>query len=364
MGTLILPESTTNFGEPLVVVDSWCAFAGLVFGGLFGFFLTELAEAALEEGMESKFLQMVLALTTSLPTSFDVASVPSTKFHAVTIVPEAMTLGGLMAVPIPAPDPPSVTIHGAVSKLGAPVYVARGDVHIDTYCVKGDFPVMEILMKQIGVYWIATYRIPRPLTSAIMLEAWEGTTISSSTLISSTAVPSSGSGTVALAAENCSYPFPVPDGSVVQQPVHLAYAVDRRTMRFYNMPSEGNFGPVLRVKVTNPAGLDEEVSIDMPFVGNTATIGGTYYEQLAECLVGTLGKVDQYVNPTEMPPWVPGDHPRPDEVLAFVKAMVASGTPELEALAPLVALAHGDTFEVAMQKRPSVPMVQVTSIDS
>lgn len=358
-GSLVIPESTPKFGEPQIEVDWYCEFFSWLFGGYYGLLLTAWVKEMMEEGAGSDFLAMALALTSAMPTSFSVASVPNAKFHAVTVVPEAMTLGGQMTIRVPKPDPPYVAIRGAVSTIGVPVQVQRGLVHIKTVCIDGIYPVTEVFTKQIGVYWIETYLVPRPLHLGISLEAWEGTAYSASTLISSATVPANGTGTVTLAAASCNYPFPVPNGSIVKQPVHIDYAVDRQAIRFYNIPSEGNFGPLLRVKVTNSAGLNEEVTIDVPFVGDVAIIGGTYYEELEACVRRIIDKVNSYVLYEEVPPWVQADHPRPDEVFTLVQRMMSVGVPELLALAPLVALAHGDTHQVAAQRLPGVQPMKV-----
>jgi hypothetical protein len=370
-GVVVAGTPEPMFGEADVDYDWYCELVAFAIGGPFLSGLMDVVRDSMKQAVESGVASALGPLLKGTTGGLTGAALPNTSFTSVEITAEALTLGGATRFSIPAPDPPYLSLRGGVDLLVAeggvfalpnPQLLPRGIAHIDAFCVEGDFPITERLTRLEGTFWLETYRIPRPIHRALVLESFEGGPFSTPRLLSSASLPDGGVGTATLADTRSTYPFPVPEGIEVVQPVRVAYRIDRRFVRLYNTPSEGSYSLLLTFAVTNDSGLNERVNTGVTFVGNDALIGGSYAQELDDCIRSMIDKVNSYAKYTDVLPWEPVEHPRPDEIFARLKALHVSGDPELAAMSPLVGLGYNAAYLEAMLALPGVRTVVATTV--
>jgi hypothetical protein len=161
---------------------------------------------------------------------------------------------------------------------------------------------------------------------------------------------------VALDGVTTAFSLPLPGGSTVVQPVHITYKTGSKFIRLSNVPAEGNYGFILTVKATDPAGQVAHAQIGVGFQGNLVTILGSYQAKLAECIPELLEKlkrisINRFV---VIPPWVPVNKPDPGELVELIRFLAAQATEETDHFLLHAVLAHGSSYFQALASRETV----------
>ena len=338
--------------DPFINVDVpwYCTLAEILLGPIGLLLEDSIRSSAMSAAGD---LQGAVSSLTSGGLVFGAGTVPGVRFNQVAINTEAIVLAGTLAVDLPIAQTPSLSILGSVTisdqkRILDGIHVVPDGIYVvPDGCMQGSYPYFENSQYQAGTFLAAATLMGRPLTLEWRLECWQGFWgYNSSPKLVSAAILSGASGTAVLDGVTTSFPFPLPGGSSVIQPVHVAYSATSNTIKLSNLPAEGNYGFILTVKATDPAGNVVTAKTGVGFEGNTVTILGGYQENLAKC-IGELFErlkrisIDRRVF---VPPWVPVNYPDPRELGEMIRFLAAQGTEETDHFVLQAKLAHGSSY--------------------
>jgi hypothetical protein len=272
----------------------------------------------------------------------------------VMVTPEAIILNGKVPVGLPFPETRRVEISGAVATTASSP-VSSGTYHVPRGCMRGDYPYTESQESQTGTYIAVPILMARPVALEWRLENWGGywTYGSSPPLISSAALTGL-SGQAVLTGVECHFPVPLPQGTMVRQPVHVDYTLPTNTVKLKNKPAEGVYLITLKVRATDAQGNVVETGVGVPFDGDVVAMGGDYQERLALCAARARARAKKMrPKPRRVPRWVPVDKPSPGRIKRFVRRLARVKTSEGEQLLAHAKLGHGKSFYHAVLSRPA-----------
>ena len=333
-----------------VDIPWYCWLAAGLIGGPIGLAVTAAINSALgsiANNLEQSLQQLVAhfaGITTQSP-NFGLAS-----FNTATITNEGLTIQGTVSVSVPDSSLPEFELIGSV-EVSNTQQVGAGTFTDTSFCKLGDFPFTEYSQTQVGTYEAVYFGKPHVISFWLADPNNPGNHIQ--------LAGSSGNATVP--GIDVQFPFPLPGGTAVTQAVHVGYRISGGLIQVTNNPAEGNFALKLganftlywpRFGVWKP--MVFEATATVQFSGDVVVIGNDYASKLSRCirtLISKLGEVAFVRNPLV---WVPVNYPPPEEILDFVLAVFKTGTPENEALIPLMKLVHGTSFLRALSSGASL----------
>ena len=288
--------------------------------------------------------------------AFGEGGLAGTSFDNARITPEAIIVTGTVEVDLPVAATPGVKIIGSVTISRDMMMESRGIYVVPDGCMQGSYPYIHYEMTETGTFLAMPTLLGRPLTLEWHLECWEGYWgYNSSPKLVSTALLGGSSGTVVLDGVTSRYPMPLPGGSSIVQPVHVDYQASSDAITLHNRRGEGNYGFILTLKATDPAGHVATAHTGVDFEDDIVVILGGYQEKLAACIAAWKSRVSRIkTDPGIIPPWVPVNYPDPEELVQFVRFLAAQGTEEGDQLTLQVILAHGSSYFRALQSREAV----------
>lgn len=369
-GNLAIGPGIPSFGEPDVTVYWYCEVGAVILGGPLGIAAIAIGREVVEDIAGDAVSSAITSLLRSGPGGGSGFSLPNSRFSTVEMTPEAMTIAGATRFSIAPPDPPRlwlteetrlIPVSTPDNEIGVyllpnPLVLMRGNIHIKHLCIDGVYPVLERYKRLESVVTLETYRIPRPIARTLSLESWDVfSQFSTPTLLGTTPLPAVGAGDLEIPAARCKYPFPLMDGTVVNQPVSVQYTVNRGAITLRNDPDHGCYGLSLRMRVTNAAGLNEVLSTGIAFAGNDVEILGTYEADYIRCVGGIIAKGSQYVRVREPRPWEPIEGPRPEEHFAYLT--VVRPEREMAEATTLVAASHAEEWLAGTLAAVSTPVL-------
>ncbi len=350
---------TVALDKPQVDVDiAWyCWLASTVLWNAFGpVILVGIEHVALEIANTAAQKTIGKAFKNFEETGTDL-NLPGV-FDEVAVTPEGMTMNGKLSVSVPSVFGKNLSISGSVVTSNKERLGASETYHEESGCLAGDYSFEQQLQHQVGFYEAFARLLGRPL--ALEWELAYGYGLSTSTPLVISSAPLIGpSGTVTLSNVETHYPVPLPGGSALTQPVNIEYSISGDRVQLRNMPLEGNYSVWLSVTATEPDGDVLKAGMSVQFEGYAVTMGSGYQEKVAECFSNILREmrrvgVKQPNNP--IPPWVPVNHPKPDELLTLMRYLASVGTLQAEDVLAHTRLSHGSSFYRAIfsQEAPTI----------
>jgi hypothetical protein len=349
IGNVALDEPSVD-----VHVPWYCTLAEVFLGPIGLVLANSIRSSALKSGkdLQDSFNSMVGggALT------FGAGGLSNASFKQATITPEAIAVGAAVDADLPVAAKPGVEIRGSVTTSINRLSKREGLYVVPDGCMEGSYPWIEFAENQTGTYVVLVTLLGQPLTLEWRLECWQGYWgYNSSPKLVSAATLTGDSGTVVLDGLTTRFALPLPGGSAIVQPVHVEYAATTNTITLHNRPSEGNYGFILTLTATDPAGNVATAQTGVGFDGDSLTILGGYQEKLAQCAAMYRDRVARFkTDPGMIPPWVPVNYPDPEQLVQFVRALAAEGTEEAEQLLLHTVLAHGSSYFRALNSRQAV----------
>ena len=343
----------TVMGPVTVTVDIpwYCSLAAVV-GGPIGWIIAAVVSDNIDDSAKN-----VAAMTGvgGSGLTFTTGGFHGTQFDDVSISPEGLTLQGVLPQQyLPYPKKPGISIEGSVT-LDSYTGAAQGVYHCELACLAGDYGYTEYGQAQVGTYVPVPTMLGSPLALEWYIEKIDGSWSKFSPVTLATAAGGglTGAGTIVLDNVYTQYPTPLPNGIEVTQDVHVAYDVKTAFVTLKNNAGEGCFRVKLSVVATDPAGHVATGYTYVYFYGDVVQMEDGYQEKLAQCIRQWIHAVESHhLQGARVPPWVPVNYPRPDELVDFLRFMQAENSPQAQQLLPHVKLAHGTsdyraTFSVA-----------------
>ena len=324
-----------------VSLDWWAWFLAAIAGPI------GLAFAGIFDAM---FTNVIQTIASSLPSVFNNEElgfgVPDVLVDQVNTTTEGLTVSGKLqsaSIPIPTPRVRGIHLSGSVVDQSV-VDIKSGTLHLTTGCPQGDYPYIEESQQQQGNYEVLSSLMGYP-----MKLDW-------SIGVGNTVVPLAGAnGNVTVQVDSW-YPF----APSVTQKVTISYAIDPSpalTIHLQNVPSDGNYRVWLVVQATDPLNNVAYAGVEVDFEGDHFKMLGSYSADLYACMKRLREEILK-ARPfqSNIPPWVPVDHPAPDTLANFVRAVAAVGGPQASQLLGQLRLAHGFNFDravLSVQRAPA-----------
>ena len=288
--------------------------------------------------------------------AFGSGNLANASFDNARITPEAIVVTGTVEVDLPVAATPGVKILGSVTVSRDMIMESRGIYVVPDGCMQGSYPYIHFEMSGTGTFLAVPTLLGRPLTLEWHLECWEGYWgYNSSPKLISAALLGGTSGTVVLDGVTTRFAMPLPGGSSIVQPVHVDYKASSDAITLHNWRGEGNYGFILSLKATDPAGHMATTHTGVDFEGDSVVILGGYQEKLAACIASWRSRVSRIkTDPGIIPPWVPVNYPNPGDLVQFIRFVAAQGTEDSDQLTLQVILAHGSSYFRALQSREAV----------
>jgi hypothetical protein len=336
--------------EPSIDVDVpwYCSLASVVLGPI-GLLLSDAIQSS-ARGSADDLKASAAALTGAGGLTFGTGGLSGVTIGGVTINPEEIVLSGLVAVDLPIPASPELQILGSVTTAQSQE-ASSGFYLVPSGCMEGAYPYKETLQQQSGTFLARPTLLGKPVHLEWRLECWQGYWgFGSAPKLVSAAIPAGASLTLVLDGVTTGYPFPLPGGSSIVQPVHIDYETTPNTIKLSNRPGEGNFGFILSVTATDPAGHSLTAHTGVGFEGDHVAIFGGYQEKMVECASEYLAKARRIsIDRREfIPPWVPVNYPPFENVIDLFTHLAAQGTEEAEHILAHAKLAHASSFQRAL----------------
>jgi hypothetical protein len=334
-----------------VDVDWYCELAQALLGPL-GLWLRAEMEASAKSA--AKDLQSAVSSITGGGLVFG-TGLAAARFNSVSIDPEAIVLCGTIAVDLPLPESPGLALAGSVTTARR-WRIAEGEYVVTHACWGGTYPYYQEAQAQSGTFLVVPALLGTPLTLEWRLECWPGYFGFNGTKFVGPPILGGQSGEAVLADVTTAYPLPLPGGTSIVQPVRVSYDATNTRIRVGNIPADGNYGFMISVKATDPAGKVATASIGVRFEGDGVAILGDYHAKLAECIAGILERIKRrrLDEVGEVPPWVPVNYPRPDELIALMRFLAAAGTAETDQALLHTKLAHASSYLRALAHREAI----------
>jgi hypothetical protein len=340
--------------DPIIDVDVpwYCTLAEVLLGPIGLIMANAIQSSATSSAGDLQ--SAVSGLTGGL--TFGSGGLSGTTFNQVSIEPEAIILAGTVSVYLPPPQKPDLRLQGSVTTSDKK-QISTGIYVVPDGCLQGSYPYQEFSQAQSGSYIVLPTLLGKPLALEWHLECWQGYWgYGSSPKQVSSAILGGSSGSAVLTGVTTSFPLPLPGGASIVQDVHVSYAGTSNTIKLTNASNEGNYGFILTVKATDPAGNVMTAQKGVGFEGDTVTILGGYQEKAAECLREFMERlkrigIDRHV---EIPPWVPVNYPDPAELVELIRVIAAVGTEEADRYTLTAKLVHGASYLRALGSRAAV----------
>ncbi|MBF0176916.1 MAG: hypothetical protein HQL63_08730 [Magnetococcales bacterium] len=350
VGATIQPNLTMDQPNIDVSVDWYCWLVAGVILGPIGIAIAA-AVGPIAEGIANSLAGDAIqnAFGSTLP-GINVGGLPQIHFNAINTTTEGINLQG--TVPLftaSATDSPHLSLSGSVTTTHANA-LSSGIFHTQIWCLPTakDYPYTEYALEQKGTYHLSGTLVTQPLTPHFAIDS-NGTTF-----------PLVGNnGTIAIPQMLTHYPFPLATGGTsLQQTVHVTYLISGQTLQLTNVPDEGVYGFDLVVSATDCNGNAVTgstlhplaASVHVHFEGHHVNIGGGYQADVQYC-AGQLKKwMDRimhdhgYAGYHKVPIWQQVNYPAPEDMVAFIRDLVALNTPEADAVLVSSKLAHGNSF--------------------
>lgn len=291
------------------------------------------------------------AIGSGLP-GISVGALSGASFSTAAVTTEGLTLQG--TVPLFVSHPfvaPAIHLAGSVTTSHSEV-VSSGTFHTQVWCMPEakDYPYTEYVQQQTGTYHLSGTLVSLPLTPHFTLSA------------PGSEIPLTGnSGTVAIPNVNTHYPMPLATGGTAMvQTVHIGYSISGASVQLTNTPSEGDYAVYLNVSATDCDGnvVQDDTHHDLSdyvhvqFEGDHVDIGGGYVADVQHCgqllqqmIQEISNRYKQYQN---VPIWQQVDFPAPDQVIAYIRDLVATDLPQMDEILVASKLAHGNSFYRAL----------------
>jgi hypothetical protein len=351
-GTTLTPHLAMDDPDVDVDIPWYCYLAVGVVLGPIGLVLAGVVDGV-ADGIATSLAGDALknALGSGIP-GVGVGGLSGASFTSVTVTTEGITLQGTVPVYISHPYvPQELTLSGSVITTHSEV-LSSGIFHTQVWCMPNakDYPYTEYSQQQKGVYSLAGTMVVQPLTPQFAIQA------------GGTSTPLTGSsGTVALANVNTHYPMPLATGgTAMQQTVHVGYKIAGTSIELTNVPSEGDYAFILTATATdcdgnpvqNDANYTLNTSINVQFEGDHVEIGGGYAADVQYCghlLSDFMKKIlDEYKQWQEVPIWQQVNYPAPDDMIRYIRDVMALGVPEADEILLTSKVAHGNSFYRAL----------------
>jgi hypothetical protein len=348
-------KANVAIDDPAIDVDVpwYCTLAEVLLGPI-GLIMANAIQSSATSSAGD--LQSAVSGLTGGGLAFGSGGLSGTVFNQVSIEPEAIILAGTVNVYLPPPQKPDLRLIGSVTtsdrqQISSGVYV------VPDGCLQGSYPYLEFSQAQSGTYLVLPTLLGKPLALEWHLECWQGYWGygSSPKQVSSAMLGGSAGGAV-LTGVTTSFPLPLPGGASIVQNVHVSYVGTSNTIKLANASNEGNYGFILTVKATDPAGTVMTAQKGVGFEGDVVTILGGYQEKAAECLREFMERlkrigIEQHV---EIPPWVPVNYPDPAELVEVIRVIASVGTEEADRYTLTAKLVHGASYLRALGSRAAV----------
>ena len=166
-------------------------------------------------------------------------------------------------------------------------------------------------------------------------------------------------GTITIPSVETLNPFPLPSGTPITQDVHIDYTVTDDMIILVNRPDEDNYYFWLRVKAVDPMNNQAECEIQGLFEGDDVEIGGSYYEDEADCLnqFNKKFKAKTFMANLDIIDWVPRDYPPPDQLLSLVDNIILTGDHDVDEMIVRLKLIHGHSFFRAVGSQDAIKRI-------
>ena len=286
------------------------------------------------------------ALGTGIP-GVGVGGLTGAQFSSVAITTEGLTIQGTVPQFVPQPsNTPQLNLDGSVITTSKQE-VGSGIFHTQVWCKEEkDYPYTEYTQQQKATYTLTGKMVTLPITPHFSLGAGD-----------STVALTGSSGTVALSNVNTHYPMPLATGgTALKQTVHVGYTITGTTVKLTNTASEGNFSVQLNATATDCAGATMKNAANqqlktvafIKFEGAHVDIGGGYADDVQECaqkMRELIDKIsDKFKISQKVPIWQQVNYPSPEEMLIYIRDVVALDIPQADDILLTSKLAHGDSF--------------------
>lgn len=338
-GNKLTATATIHDVSPSFDIPWYCEY-GLAVAGWFGIGLPTLkigSDAA--QGIADDLAKTVEKLRAFGPIDM----------NRVTITTECLTIGGTIRQYVPpSPASRSLFLTGSVRPIphlpSEPNSVLSRGVYSSRGCPEGDWPYTEYANKEVGTYDVVARMLALPFSSVWYVSVGD----EAKQLVGK-------QGTVSFTLP-CHYPQPLASGgTIVTQPVEIGFQMTDSGIELRNLPSDGNYGFQLRVEVKDCLGNTLTNTIPVDFNGDTVEIGGGFEQAAVKCMRDLLERLHQRSGPprkigAEL--WPPVDYPPPDRILALIHALAMVGTPEADHAIVNTILAHGTSFNRAINTMP------------
>jgi hypothetical protein len=270
----------------------------------------------------------------------------------VSITTEGLTIQGTVPLSVATSQfSRRLTLTGSVTTSSS-VKIDSGIFHTKVWCMPEakDYPYDEYTQQQEGTYTLSGTMVPLPLTPVLTLNA--------------TGVPavslSGSSGTVQIPNVDCYFPAPLGSGGAkVNQTVHIDYTISGGTVHLKNRVAEGNYAVWLTAQAKDASGQPvKDGSSELQtfefvqFEGHHMEIGGGYAADVQTCaalLAQWVQRISSdYKIYQKVPIWVEVNYPAPDELVAYIRDLVALGIPEVDNVLGTIKAVHGNSFNRAI----------------
>jgi hypothetical protein len=344
-GTLVTTADFTP-GVGRLNVDWYCQLGAWLFGPT----SWDVAGSYVLQYMQTQLNTFLNQLRPPLQSAIDPGTVPSfwgdvnfgfslVSLDEILIYPKILTFSLKATVPVPPHPIQELTIQNlSVGYHLVSVYL--GVYVVDSGCMQGSYPYEEFGTENTASYMADAVLMIEPISYewSVSVDGSSYTTLDKNSIKY-----------VSQSAVNTQYGAPPPDGSIVPQNVTIGYVVANNTLSV-KVPPQGNFPAWVKVVASDAIGKVREASIALEVFGDNVGMGAQYLATLVACFNKLRG---EFINPTvvRIPPWLPADHPAPEEVDQFFGALLKAGSPEAFQMFRYARLAHGNSYQHALFSR-------------
>ena len=354
-GTTLTPDIAMDQPDVDVDIPWYCWLVAAVVLGPIGIALAAVADAVANNVANSLAGDAIKnALGSGIP-GVSLGGLSGATFGSAPISPEGISLEGTVPVIVAHPSATSyMQLNGSVITVQSQE-VGSGTFNARPWCLPEakDYPYAEYSQQQRGSYVLTGTMVVQPLTPHFSIDA--GGSAKSLT---------GNSGSVTLDNVNTHYPMPLATGgTAMNQSVQIGYSISGATVQLTNQPSDGDYAVHLTATATdchgNPVkdGSNNNLTaaVDVQFEGDHVDIGGGYANdvqycaQLLEKLLQRLSH--QYMVHQQVPIWQEVDYPPPEELVQFIRDVMALGITQADEILVNSKIAHGNSFYRALFSR-------------
>lgn len=364
------PSATMSVATQNVETDDLCTGLAILFLGPLGIASEESWKAVVTNKAHDLVVDAVEQVRQGLVSSIPVLNlgVPGLPlwFDAAEISVGGIVLQGHLG--LRAINPPYRTLALVGSVVTTHISeIDSGTFDNFTQCPPGVWPYTEYSQEQLGTYEVRTSLFGEPVTVAWRLE-YLGPSPLGPGILSSAIVPLYEDEAVARVPNVAHHYLDRNADHVVFDEAVILYSIKGSEITLTNVAAQGNFMVTLVAAVTDPDGTTLEARTDVIFEGQTFVPGGGYADALRKCVKTNLDSwrathAIQFAR-SALPSWLYVDHPTPESLSAFLRALARNPDPAVSNLLPGVILAHGGSFyqmlfRQGLPQRPSTSSVSV-----